>query len=81
MCIFVFLCCYILVFETEDRETQIHLTNLSHVNNFLFHICPANIYLFKVNNRNNRKRWEIFSKLTMKTPKRRQRRRFGIFYC
>ena len=81
MCIFVFLCCYILVFETENRETQIHLTNLSHVNNFLFHIYPANIYLFKVSNRNNRKRWEIFSKLTIKTPKRRQRRRFRIFYC
>ena len=29
---------------------------------------PANIYLFKVNNRNNRKRCEICSKLTIKTP-------------
>ena len=34
---------------------------------------PANIYLFKVNNRNARKRCEIFSKLTIKTPERRQR--------
>ena len=31
----------------------------------------ANIYLFKVNNRNNRKRGEICSQLTIKTPERR----------
>ena len=29
---------------------------------------PANIYLFKVNNRNTRKRCEMSSKLTTKTP-------------
>ena len=29
---------------------------------------PAKIYLFKVNNRNTRKRCEICSKLTIKTP-------------
>ena len=29
---------------------------------------PANIYLFKVNNRNTRKRCEICSTLTIKTP-------------
>ena len=29
---------------------------------------PANSYLFKVNNRNTRKRCEICSKLTIKTP-------------
>ena len=32
---------------------------------------PANICLFKVNNRNSRKRCEICSKLTIKTPERR----------
>ena len=32
---------------------------------------PANIYLFKVTNRNTRKRCEISSKLTIKTPERR----------
>ena len=31
---------------------------------------PANIYLFKVNNRNTRERCEIRSKLTLKTPER-----------
>ena len=40
---------------------------------------PANIYLFKVNNRNTRKRSEICSKLTTKTPTRRQWRRSGVF--
>ena len=29
---------------------------------------PDNIYLFKVNNRNTRKRCEICSRLTLKTP-------------
>ena len=33
---------------------------------------PANIYLFKVNNKKTRKRCEIFSKLTIKTPERCQ---------
>ena len=33
---------------------------------------PSDIYLFKVNNRNTTKRYEICSKLTIKTPERRQ---------
>ena len=33
---------------------------------------PANIYSFKVNNKTTRKRCEICSELTIKTPKRRQ---------
>ena len=32
---------------------------------------PINIYLFKVNNRNTRRRYEICSKLTIKLPERR----------
>ena len=32
---------------------------------------PANIYFFKVNNRKTRKRCEMCSKLTIKTPKGR----------
>ena len=32
---------------------------------------PANIYLFKVNNRNTRRIYEIGSKLAIKTPERR----------
>ena len=33
-------------------------------------IIRANIYLFKVNNRNSSKRCEIYSKLTVKIPER-----------
>ena len=40
---------------------------------------PANIYLFKVNNRNTRKRCEIYSKLAIKTPERRQWHRSDVF--
>ena len=40
---------------------------------------PAKIYLFKDSNRNTRKRCEICSKLTVKTPEWRQWRRSGVF--
>ena len=39
---------------------------------------PANIYLFKVNNRNTIKKCEICSKLTIKTPERRHWCRSGV---
>ena len=42
-------------------------------------LFPAGIYLLKVTNRNTRTRCEICSKLTMKTPERRQWRRSGVF--
>ena len=38
-----------------------------------------NIYLFKMNNRNTKKRCEICSTLTMKTPERRHWPRSGVF--
>ena len=40
---------------------------------------PAGNHMFKVNNRNTRKRCEICSKLTIKTPEQRQWRRSGVF--
>ena len=40
---------------------------------------PAGIYLLKVNNRNTRTRFEKCSKLTIKTPQRRQWRCSGVF--
>ena len=40
---------------------------------------PAIIYLFKLNNRNTRKRCEICSKLTVKTPERNHWHRSAIF--
>ena len=33
---------------------------------------PVNIYLFKVNNRNTRKRYEICSELSIQAPEQRQ---------
>ena len=41
---------------------------------------PVNIYLLKVSNRNTRKRCEIWSKLTIKTPERRHSRRSGVSF-
>ena len=40
---------------------------------------PASNYMFKVNNRNTRLRYEICSKLTIKTLERRHWRRAGVF--
>ena len=45
----------------------------------LTRIYPAGIYLLKVNNKNTRTRYEICSKLTIKTSERRQWRRSGVF--
>ena len=49
-------------------------TQIVHVN-----YSVANIYLFQVYNRNTRKRCEIYSKLTIKTPERLHLRRSGVF--
>ena len=40
---------------------------------------PIGIYLLKGNNRNTRTRCEICSQLTIKTPERRQWRRYSVF--
>ena len=40
---------------------------------------PAGNYMFKVSNRNTRTRYEVCSKLTIKTPERRQWHRSGVF--
>ena len=51
-----------------ELNTEIYFVNFD----------PADIYLFKVNNRKTRKRWETCSKLAMKTPERRNWRRSSI---
>ena len=53
------------------------LTRLRYFHIF-FSVVPANIYLFKVNNRNTRKSCEICSQLPIKTPERHWRRS-GLF--
>ena len=40
---------------------------------------PTGNYMFKINYRNTRTRYEIFSKLIIKTQERRQWRRSGVF--
>ena len=45
----------------------------------LINMFPGNIYLFKVNNKNTRKRCEICLKLTIKTPEWHQWRCSGVF--
>ena len=57
--------------ETQHKDGDLSWVTKSHY--------PANIYLFKVNNRNTRKRCCICSKLTIKTPERRHWRRTGVF--
>ena len=57
-----------VVYHSVDNilTQRLQETSLKKLNN------PANISLFKVNNRNTRKRFEICSKLTIKTPEQRQ---------
>ena len=43
------------------------------------HLCPAGIYLLKVNNRNTRKKCGICSKLTTMTPEWRHWHRSSVF--
>ena len=44
-------------------------------------VYPAGIYLLKVNSRNTRKRCEICSKLTIKTPEWQPPASFWCLYC
>ena len=63
-----------------DETIDIYVDSLNNNNENTTKIQnPANIYLFKVNNSSTRKRSEIFSKLTIKTPARRRWRRSGVF--
>ena len=48
-------------------------------NKIMFKGNPANIYLLKVSSRNTRKRCELCSKLTIKTPEPRQLRSIDDF--
>ena len=51
-------------------DKYLHKANKKRTSENFINI-PANIYLFKVNNRNTRKSCEICLKLTIKTPERR----------
>ena len=64
--------CHLILNYSEQKEVRIDGGTSDSRN-------PAGIYLFKVDNRNTRTRCEICSKLTIKTPERRQWRRSGVF--
>ena len=66
---FLFLNCRSIFFP----EFYFYHHNLSPLS-----VSPTNIYLFKFSKRNTRKWWEIYSKLTIKTPERRHCRS-GIY--
>ena len=60
-------------FSTRSQTSVLILTKFEQIN------YPPDIYMFKVNNKNTRTSCEICSKLTIKTPERRQWRRSGVF--
>ena len=69
--------------RNQDFVRHIKERNFSNISNDLFpapsKTFPANIYLFKVDNRNSRKRCEICSKVTIKAPELHHWRRFDVF--
>ena len=69
ICYYYFIFFILLLSWTERVPTRVRK---SKTNTFDESINPAGIYLLKVNNRNTRTRCKICSKLTIKTPKRRQ---------
>ena len=60
-----------LIYSYGTKNMSVSLSSYTTGSN------PTGIYLFKVNNRNTRKRYEICSKLTIKIPERRQ----WYLYC
>ena len=56
-----------------------HSRNFFQMANFFASTYQTGNYMFKVKNRNTRKRWEICSKLTIKTPEWNQSRHFSVF--
>ena len=66
------------------KKLLLPTTNDSHKSTSMFtfnngNYNPAGIYMFEVNNRNTRTMCEICSRLTIKTPQRRQWGRSGVF--
>ena len=59
----------------EQKDNLMKLTQMKKIQSTI----PAGKYLFKVNNRNTRKRGEICSELTIKTPECQRRRSHIVF--
>ena len=69
----------IVMIIKKQKQKKKRKKNKSPKENKTNQLSPANNYLFKVNNRNIRKRCEICSKLTIKTPGRCPWIRFDVF--
>ena len=61
--------------KKRNKQTFVRLFIFQHFANKLYYSLPANICLFKVNNRNIRKKCEICSKLNIRTTL------FALFWC
>ena len=59
---------YITYSEWQKSSTGYNLLRIAKKNSSLYLTYSANIYMFKVNNRNTRKRFEIYWNLSIKTP-------------
>ena len=66
------------VFDRASMKTKHYISSLLILPP-LYEYSAVN-YMSKVNNKNTRARFEICSKLTIKTPKRCQWRRSGVFF-
>ena len=72
---------YLCWYDMFVRVPQYHKHALTHLKPMFssFRNQPVNIYLVKVNNRNTIYRYEICSKLIIKTPERCHWHRFDVF--
>ena len=68
-----------IAFQFWDKSQRHYLKLYEDVSQWKSHIFPVNIYPLKVNNKNTRKKSEICSEITIKTPKWRHWRRSGSF--
>ena len=73
-----------IIFYIYWKPDLLFFVNVFSVGKYLFKVnnniaIPSGIYLMKVNNGNIRTVCEICSKLTIKTPERRQWCRSGVF--
>ena len=74
--------CFIAIIVNCDYILP-HLSNVTNLflKSYLFACYSSIIYLFKFNNRNTRKYWEICSMLKVKTTEQRQDAYFKYCYC
>ena len=63
----------VIVWYVSNSNNRVESCSVEHARRKKY-LFPANSYLFKVNKRNSRKKCEIYSKLTIKTPEQRQLR-------